>query len=184
MLSPSDLKTGTAIEWRGEPYQVIAYEHGKVAMSGRTKLRNLLSGNVIEETFRPAQQLAEANLERRAATFLYQQNDTLFFMDSETFDQYEIPAKNLGTSANFLKEGQPVTLIKFKGKAINADIPIKVDLKVVETSPGIKGDTAAGGQKKAKLETGATISVPLFVNEGDLVRVNTQEGIYVGRIKP
>ena len=186
MLSITELKTGTTIEWKGEPYVVIAYEHGKLGRGGgfvRTRLRNLLSGNVIEETFKGAVQVEEANLEKRSASFLYRQNNQLVFMDSANFEQYQIPAKSLGVSAGFLKEGQAVLALIFKGNPISAELPIKVELKVTETPPGVRGDTATGGQKQALLESGATISVPLFINEGEIIRVNTQEGTYVERAK-
>lgn len=186
MLSITELKTGTAIDWRGEPYVVIAYEHGKLGRGGafvRAKLRNILTGNILEETFKGAIQVPEANIEKRKASFLYHDQDNLVFMDSENFEQFEIPQKSLGSVSGFIKEGAEVMAMLFKGKVISVELPIKVELKVVESPPGVKGDTASGATKTAKLETGATINVPLFVNEGDLIRVNTQEGTYVERVK-
>jgi len=186
MLSLTDLKTGTNIELRGEPYVVIAYEHGKLGRGGafmRTKLRSLLTGNVIEETFKGNVAVAEADIEKKHSNFLYAQNDKLFFMDSVTFEQYELPKSALGERGKFLKEGLEVAVMLWQGRAINIEMPIKVEFKIVSTPPGIRGDTVSGGTKPATLDSGATINVPLFINEGEIIRVNTEEGNYVERVK-
>jgi elongation factor P len=186
MLSITDLKTGVTIEYNGEPFIVIAYEHGKVAMSGafvRTKLRNLITGNVIDVTFKGNVSVSEADIEKRRSNFLYAQDDKLFFMDIENFEQYELSKNSLGERAKFLKEGQEVTVMLWKGRAINVDLPIKMEFKVVSTPPGVRGDTVSGATKPAVLDSGATVAVPLFINEGDIIRVNTQEGTYVERVK-
>jgi len=184
MLGLTDLKTGTKFLYNGEPHEVMSYQHSKTARAGavmRTKLKNMITGSVIDKTFRGNEKFDEANVVREKGQFLYADQGKYFFMNMENYDQYEISGNILGEKANYLKEGMEVEVNKYEGRAIGVDIPIKVVFSISETQPGVKGDTAQGGSKPAKIETGAMITVPLFVNEGDKIVVDTRTGSYVER---
>jgi elongation factor P len=149
----------------------------------RTKLRNLKTKSIFDITFKGSDKFDEAPLSRRASSYLYPEDNNLVFMDSESFEQYTIASDVLGDAAKYLKEGATVSILFFDDEPVTVEIPTKVELLVTETDPGVKGDTAQGGSKPATLETGATVSVPLFVKVGDLIRVNTIENTYVERVK-
>jgi elongation factor P len=186
MLGITDLKTGVAIEIDGAPFVVVDYQHSKQGRSGavmRTKLRNLKSGALVDMTFKGGDKFNEASLVRHACSYLYPEGDGYTFMDSETFEQYTLKKETVGDKARFLKEGTDVQIMFFEDTAVSLDLPIKVELEVSHTEPGVKGDTAQGGSKPAILETGATVTVPLFVKIGDVIRVNTVDGTYVERVK-
>lgn len=184
MILSNDLRPGTKIELDGTPYLVIEYQHHKPGKGGamvRTKLRNLRSGALVDRTFRPDEKLSPASLEERRAQFLYRQGDVHTFMDVESYEQFGVTAKQLGEAGAFLKEEMEVTILFFHEEVIGVDLPIAVELHVVETEPGVRGDTVSGGSKPAKLETGAIIQVPLFIEVGTRVRVDTRTGAYVAR---
>ncbi|MFQ5846412.1 MAG: elongation factor P [Candidatus Methylomirabilales bacterium] len=184
MILSNDLRSGTKIELDGTPYLVVEYQHHKPGKGGamvRTKLRNLRSGALIDRTFRPDEKLAPAPLEERTAQFLYRQGEHYTFMDVETYDQFEVTSTQLGDAGAFLKEDMEVTILFYHQEVIGVDLPIAVELTVVETEPGVRGDTVSGGSKPATLETGAVIQVPLFVDVGTRVRVDTRTGTYLGR---
>lgn len=186
MLGITDLKTGVAIELEGDPYVVINYQHSKMGRGGavlRTKLRNLRTQAVVDITFKGSDKFEEAGLERRACTYLYAEGNSFAFMDSANFEQYSLSSDVVGDKSRFLKEGAEVQILFFQDEPVSVDLPIKVELEVTHTEPGVKGDTAQGGTKPATLETGATITVPLFVKIGDIIRINTVEGTYVERVK-
>lgn len=185
MLSLSEIKVGIRIELNGDPYEVIWREHSKMGRAGavlRTKLRNLKNSNVVNKTFQGNDSVLEANLAITKAQYLYREDDSFYFMDESSFEQFYIQKEQIGSLVNFLKEGTSVNMLVFKNVPINVDMPIKVELKVVESPPAVKGNTADGGSKQVKLETGYTLNVPLFIKEGDIIRVNTQEGKYVERV--
>lgn len=186
MLGITDLKTGTGIVYNGDPHIVVKYEHSKLGRGGaimRTKLKNLKTGASFDITFKGSDKFDEANLERRPCSFLYRDGASFAFMDSQSFEQFSLSADELGDKAHFLKEGVEVQVLFFEEKPVSVELPIKMDFEVTHTEPGVKGDTAQGGTKPATIETGATITVPLFVKIGDLIRVNTVEGTYVERAK-
>lgn len=184
MLSLTEVKVGTKIEYNGDPYEVIWREHSKIGRGGavlRTRIKNLRTGNVVGQTFQGNDKLLEADLTLSKAQYLYNDGTDYYFMDSENFEQFPLSGKQLGAQAHFLKEGTTVNILYFKGKPSNADMPIKIDLKVVEAPPALRGNTADGGSKQVKLETGYKLSVPLFIKAGDIVKVNTRDGKYVER---
>lgn len=184
MLAINDLKAGTFIEYKKEPYLVISVNHLKLGRGGailQTKLKNLITNNVLRKNFKGNDKFGEPNLEKILAQFLYRQNDQFHFMDEKTYEQFSLSQKQIGPKGAFLKEGAKVTIINFNNKPINVDLPLKINLEVVEAPPGVRGNTAQGGTKQVILETGAKIIVPLFIKKGDQVRVNTETGEYVER---
>ncbi len=186
MLSISDLKIGSNFKFEGEPYRVVKTQHVKMGRGGailQTKMKNLITGNVLEKNFKSSDKFEEAELVRSTANFLYQEGENYFFMDEKTYEQFSLSKNQIGEKINFIKEGSDVDLLNFEGKAINIDIPIKIELKVTQTSEGIRGDTAQGSvTKDAVLETGHKIKVPIFIKNGDTIRVNTETGKYVERV--
>ena len=186
MLTISDIKLGTVITHSGQPYVVIAADHHKMGRGGanlKTKLRNLITGQNLEITYSGGDKAQEADLERSKANFLYKEGGKYYFMDNESYEQFELDKEVIGSPAEFLKEGLTVDVLIFEGKPVSVKLPIKVELEVKETPPGVKGDTAGAAMKTAKLETGKEIRVPLFVNQGDIIRVNTDTEEYVERVK-
>jgi elongation factor P len=186
MLGITDLKTGVAIELNGDPCVVINYQHSKMGRGGavmRTKLRNLRTNSLFDITFKGSDKFDEAPLERRVCTFLYLEGSQSVFMDSSSFEQYSLTAEVVGDKSRFLREGAEVTILFYNDEPVSVDLPIKMEFEITHTEPGVKGDTAQGGSKPATLDTGATITVPLFVKIGDVIRVNTVEGTYVERVR-
>ncbi len=184
MLGITDLKTGTTIDMEGNPFVVVDYQHSKMGRGGavlRTKLRNLKTGAVVDITFKSSDKFEEAVLQKRSCSFLYAEGDSYSFMDSESFDQFTLTKAEVGDKARFLKEGAEIQILFYEEKPVSIVLPIKMEFEITHTEPGVKGDTAQGGTKPATIETGATITVPLFVKIGDIVRVNTEEGTYVER---
>lgn len=185
MYSINELKIGTAVQIDGAPYIVLSSEHSKMGRGGgiqRTSLKNLLTGTTIQKTFQGNDKIEQADVSYSRAQYLYSDSDTFYFMDNNTYEQFPIPKENIGDLTLFLIEGQTVDIQNINGSPVNVKLLPKVNLKVVETDPGVKGDTASGGTKPAKLETGVKVQVPLFVNIGDTVRVNTETGMYVERV--
>ena len=185
MLSLTDLKVGTKFVMDGDIYQVLYNEHSKVARGGamlRTKLKNLNTNAVIEKTFKGSEKFEEANLERKNCQFLYLEGNDFFFMNNDTYDQFSLNKKVLGSSVNYIKEGDTIQLQYFNSKPISVELPPKVKLKVTKAAVGVKGNTASSATKPITLETGYVLQTPLFVKEGDIVLVNTQTGEYVERV--
>ena len=184
MISVNDLKTGLTIEVDGDLCSVVDFQHvkpGKGAAFVRTKMKNLRNGNVVEKTFRAGENVVRAHVENRAVQYLYNSGSEYTFMDNETYDQFALDKKQLEWEINFLIENMTVNIASYQGEIIGINLPNSVDLKVVETEPGIKGNTATGATKSAKLETGLSVQVPLFINEGDVLTIDTREGKYVSR---
>lgn len=188
MLSLSEIKTGRNIEVDGAPYTVLYHEHSKMGRAGsvlRTRIKNLITGAVLEKTFQGAEQVKEADVSKSKAQFLFksgtEQEESYSFMDIETYDQFSLSRDALGNAANYLVEGIEISVLNFNTRPINIEIPVKVTLKVIEAPPGIKGNTVSTGGKVVTLETGLKITAPLFINEGDEIVVNTERGEYVGR---
>ncbi|MFC4558784.1 elongation factor P [Virgibacillus kekensis] len=184
MISVNDFKTGLTIEVDGDIWQVIDFQHvkpGKGAAFVRSKLRNLRNGNIQEKTFRGGEKVNKAHIENRKMQYLYASGDSHAFMDSNTYEQLEIPGSQLKNELNFMKENMEVHVITYEGEILGVDLPKNVELTVTETEPGIKGDTASGGSKPATLETGYTVQVPFFINQGDVLVISTTDGKYVSR---
>jgi len=184
MLSLSEVKVGTKIELDNDPYEVVFREHSKIGRGGavlRTKLKNLRTGGVVNRTFQGNESLKEADLTLNKAQFLYSEGQEFHFMDGRTYEQFSLNREQLGESAKFLKEETIVNILVFNGRPVNVDLPIKIELKVIEAPPALRGNTADGGTKQVQLETGHSISVPLFIKQGDIIKVNTRDGKYVER---
>ncbi len=184
MLHISDIKTGKRIVLDGEPYAVIYNEHSKMGRAGavmRTKLKNLTNGAVTEKTFQGADKVAEADISKSKAQYLYREGNQFFFMDNDTYDQFAIDKDALGDAPQYLTEGLEITMLNFNGTPINIELPVKVTLEVTEAPPGLKGDTQSGGDKLVTVETGAQITTPLFVETGDKITINTERGDYVSK---
>lgn len=184
MISTNDFKTGLTIELNGDPCQVVDFQHvkpGKGAAFVRAKIKNLKNGSVTEQTFRAGEKLPKAILDRRQMQYLYNDGESFVFMDNETFEQIFLTEEQLEGAEKFLKENMECQVMLYQGKVLGLDLPNTVELEVVETEPGIKGDTASGGSKPAKLETGLVVQVPFFVNTGDILRIDTRSGQYIER---
>ena len=182
--SLNSIKVGLNILVNEEPYQVLEASFMRTAQRKpvmRTKLRHLFTGRVLEQSFKPGDKVEEADMSRVRANYLYADDNQCHFMNQETFEQFDFSKEILGEQVKFLKEGLEVNILNFNGAPITVELPKKVSLKVTETPPGARGDTATGGTKQAKLETGLTVNVPLFIKEGELVVVNTETGDYVER---
>lgn len=185
MISTTDFKNGITIFLEGAVYQLVEFQHVKPGKGGafvRTKLKNLRSGGTIDRTFRAGEKMEQAILERRVLEFLYSSGDEYVFMDTETFEQISLRENDIGEQARFLKENLPITIIYHEDSIIGVELPHTVELKVTQTDPGLKGDTASGGSKPAVVETGATVTVPLFIQEGEIIRVDTRNGQYLERV--
>jgi elongation factor P len=185
MISTGDLKKGITIEMEGVLYSILDWQHIKVGRGSaqvRLKLRDIRGGHTIERTFQSGEKFVRARLDRRSAQYLYSDGDLYYFMDSESFEQSTLNADLLADALNYLKEGMSLDILSYDGEPINIEMPNSVELEIAETGPGFKGDTATAGNKPATLETGITIQVPLFVNTGDTVRVDTRTGEYLERV--
>lgn len=184
MISVNDFRTGLTIEVDGGIWRVLDFQHvkpGKGAAFVRSKLRNLRTGAIQEKTFRGGEKVAKAQIENRTMQYLYANGDQHVFMDTQSYEQTELPSSAIEYELKFLKENMNVSIQTYNFETIGVELPNTVELKVVETEPGIKGDTASGGTKPAILETGLSVQVPFFINEGDVLIVNTEDGKYVSR---
>jgi elongation factor P len=186
MYSTTDFRKGLKIEIEGEPYVIVDFQHVKPGKGGafvRTRLKSLVTGNVIDQTFRSGDRVDKPDLEEREMQFLYETGGEYHFMDVNTFEQLFLTADQLGESKDFLKENLVIKALFHNKRPIGIEVPMFVDLKVVRSEPGLRGDTATGATKPATLESGAVIQVPLFVEEGDTVRVDTRTREYITRVK-
>jgi len=184
VISVNDFKTGLTVEVDGDIFTVLDFQHvkpGKGAAFVRSKLKNLRNGNTVEKTFRAGETIGRAIIENREVQYLYNSGNEYTFMDNETYDQFNLDKKQLEWEINFLKENMNVNIASYQGEIIGITIQNSVELKVVETEPGIKGNTATGATKNAKVETGLNVQVPLFINEGDVLLIDTREGKYISR---
>lgn len=184
MISSNDFRTGLTIEVDGEVYSVIEFMHvkpGKGSAFVRTKLKNRRTGAVVERTFRAGEKVARAHIERREMQYLYNDGDNYYFMDTETYEQTSLRKEQLDEAVKYLKDNMNIYILDYQGETIGIELPNSVELEVVETEPGVKGDTATGASKNAVLETGAVIQVPLFIEVGDKIRIDTRTGQYIER---
>ena len=185
MITANDMRKGTTIEWEGELYQVVEYQHsfiGRGSASVRVKLRNLRSGSTTDHTFTPNQRFDDFRLESREVQYLYTDGHLYHFMDTESYEQPALPAEALGNAVDYLRENIILHLATYEGEPIEINLPAAVDLRVTEAPPGFAGDTATGATKQVTTETGLRVQVPLFVEEGDVIRVDTRTGEYLTRV--
>ncbi len=185
MVSAGDFRNGVTIELEGNIYQIIEFQHvkpGKGAAFVRTKLKNIKTGGVIEKTFRPTEKCPKAHIERTDMQYLYSDGELFHFMDVNTYDQIALNADQIGDSLKFVKENEMVKMMSHNGQVFAVEPPLFVELEITECEPGVKGDTATGATKPCTVETGATLLVPLFVNQGDIIKIDTRTGEYLSRV--
>ncbi|HHX22498.1 MAG: elongation factor P [Tepidanaerobacteraceae bacterium] len=185
MISTNDLKTGVTVEIDGEVYTVVDFQHvkpGKGAAFVRTKIKNIKTGQVLDKTFRAGEKLNRAIIDRKTMQYLYSDGEIFYFMDTQTYEQIPINKNLIEESIKYLKENMEVMVMFYEGISIGIELPTFVELEVTQTEPGFKGDTATGGSKPATLETGVVVQVPLFINTGDILRVDTRTGEYLSRV--
>ncbi len=185
MISAGDFRNGVTLEIDGNVMQIIEFQHvkpGKGAAFVRTKLKNVISGGVVEKTFRPTEKFPAARIDRVDMQYLYADGDLFNFMNVETYDQIALNAETIGDALKFVKENEMVKVCSYNGNVFSVEPPLFVELEITDTEPGFKGDTATGATKPATVETGATIAVPLFVSQGDKVKIDTRTGEYLSRV--
>ena len=185
MISAGDFRNGITIEYENSIYQIIEFQHvkpGKGAAFVRTKLKNIISGGVVEKTFRPTEKCPQARIDRKEMQYLYEDGDLYYFMDTENFEQTMLNADEIGDSMKFVKENEMVKMCSHNGSVFAVEPPLFVELEITETEPGFKGDTATGATKPATVETGATVYVPLFVEQNDVIKIDTRTGEYLSRV--
>jgi len=184
MISAGEFKNGVTFELEGQVYQVVEFQHvkpGKGAAFVRTKLKNVITGATVEKTFSPTDKMPKAQIERKDMQYLYNDGDLYYFMDTDTYEQIPLSKETIGDALKFVKENMIVKILSFKGNVFGIEPPTFVELEVTETEPGFKGDTATGATKPATVETGAVVKVPLFINQGDMIRIDTRTGEYLER---
>ncbi len=185
MISAGDFRNGITIELEGNIFQIIEFQHvkpGKGAAFVRTKLKNIKSGGIVEKTFRPTEKCPPAHIDRKDYQYLYADGDLFYFMDVETYDQIALSKNDIGDALKFVKENEMVKVCSHKGNVFAVEPPLFVELQITETEPGFKGDTATGATKPAVVETGATVYVPLFVEQDDVIKIDTRSGEYLSRV--
>ena len=186
MISTSEFRNGTRLEVNGEPYFIVEFQHVKPGKGGaffRTKLKGYKTGNVIDRTFRSGEKFQEPNLEEREMQYLYSGGDDYTFMDTSSYEQFTYQKNQLGNNTDLLKENTVAKILLYHDQPISVELPIFLELKVVETDPGVRGDTASGGTKPAIVETGATIKVPLYLETGETIKVDTRTRDYIERVR-
>jgi elongation factor P len=184
MLSTTDFRRGLKIEMDGVPYEIVDFLHVKPGKGGafiRTKLKNMINGRVVENTFRSGEKMVKPDLESKEMQYLYREGTEFVFMDMESYEQLHVAVEPLGEKGGYLKDGMELKMLLYKGQPLDIDLPASVVLEVTETEPGVKGDTVSGASKPAVVESGITVNVPLFVNIGDRIKVDTRTGAYIGR---
>ncbi len=185
MISAGDFRNGVTIELEGNVYQIIEFQHvkpGKGAAFVRTKLKDIKNGGVVEKTFRPTEKCPQAHIDRKDMQYLYNDGDLYYFMDVENYDQIALSTDDIGDALKFVKENEMVKVCSHKGSVFAVEPPLFVELEITETEPGFKGDTATGATKPAIVETGATVYVPLFVEQNDVIKIDTRTGEYLSRV--
>ena len=185
MISAGDFRNGVTIELEGNIFQIIEFQHvkpGKGAAFVRTKLKNIKSGGVVEKTFRPTEKCPQAHIDRKDMQYLYNDGDLYYFMDVENYEQIALSADDIGDALTFVKENEMVKVCSHNGSVFAVEPPLFVELEITETEPGFKGDTATGATKPAVVETGATVYVPLFVEQNDVIKIDTRTGEYLSRV--
>ncbi|MBU1231032.1 MAG: elongation factor P [Proteobacteria bacterium] len=184
MYSTSDFRRGLKIEMDGKPYEIVDFQHVKPGKGGafvRTKLKHILTGRVVDETFRSGEKLGKPDITTQDMQYLYREGEDFVFMDLESYEQKNIPAAQVGEKGGYVKEGETMKVMLYKGELFDMDLPASVVLEVVETEPGIQGDRVTNANKPAKMETGITVFVPLFIAQGERIKVDTRTGAYISR---
>ena len=185
VYSAGDFRNGTTFEMDGNVFRVVEFQHvkpGKGSAFVRTKLKNVISGAVIEKTFNPSEKYPAAQIEKKEMQYLYNDEDLYYFMDNDTYEQIPLNKEQIGDALKFIKENMSVTMLSYKGSVFAVEPPLFVELEITETEPGFKGDTAQGATKPATVETGANVNVPLFVERGDKIKIDTRTGEYLSRV--
>ena len=185
MISAGDFRNGVTLEIEGNVYQILEFQHvkpGKGAAFVRTKLKNIINGGVVEKTFRPTEKFPQARIDRVEMQYLYSDGDLFHFMNTENYDQIALNKEDIGDSLKFVKENEMVKVCSYNGNVFAVEPPLFVELEITDTEPGFKGDTATGATKPATVETGAVVSVPLFVEQGDKIKIDTRTGEYLSRV--
>lgn len=184
MISAGEFRNGVTVEYEGDIFVILEFQHvkpGKGAAFVRTKIKNLKTGSVVERTFRPTEKMIRAHIDRVDMQYLYSDGDLFHFMNTETFDQIAVNATDVGDTLKFVKENEMVKILSYEGQVFGLEPPLLVELQITETEPGFAGNTAQGATKPAVLETGATVYVPLFINQDEVIKVDTRTGEYLGR---
>ena len=185
MISAGDFRNGITIEFEGNIYQIIEFQHvkpGKGAAFVRTKLKNIVNGGIVEKTFSPTEKCPQAHIDRKDMQYLYSDGDLFYFMDNETYAQVALNGDTVGDALKFVKENEMCKVCSHNGNVFSVEPPLFVELEITDTEPGLKGDTATGATKPATVETGAQVNVPLFVNQGDVIKIDTRTGEYLSRV--
>jgi elongation factor P len=185
VISTSDFRKGAKIEYKGVPHEILDFQHVKMGRGGaivRTKLRNLKTGSIFDETFKSGERFETPELEEKSMQYLYNDGEQYYFMDNESYEQIPLSESQLGDAKKFIKENMVVNILFYKGEPLTVELPIFVELRIVKTDPGVRGDTASGGSKPAVLETGLTVKVPFHLNEGDIIKVDTRTSEYIERV--
>ena len=186
MISAGEFRNGVTIEYEGDIFIILEFQHvkpGKGAAFVRTKIKNLKTGSVVEKTFRPTEKMPIAHIDRQDMQYLYTDGDLYHFMNVETFDQIAINAQDVGDTLKFVKENEMVKILSYEGQVFGIEPPLFVELEITDTEPGFAGNTAQGATKPAVVETGATVQVPLFINQNEIIKIDTRTGEYLGRAK-
>jgi len=185
-VSTAEFRNGLKLEIDGEPYVIVEFQHVKPGKGGafvRTKIKSLRTGNVIDRTYRSGEKVDVPELEEKTMQYLYAADKDRIFMDTSSYEQMSMSEQQLGNSINYLKENMEIKVLYYKGQPINIDVPMFVELAIAKTEPGVRGDTASGGSKPATLETGAAVKVPFYLNEGDVIKIDTRTGTFIERVK-
>jgi elongation factor P len=184
MLSISEIKIGKIIKIANEPFVIVRADHHKMGRGGavlKTKLRNLISGNTLERTFQGNEKAEEAETQKKKANYLYRDDESANFMDNESYEQFSLPLEQIGERQKFLKENTEVDILYFDGNPVALELPVKMEFKVISAPPGVRGNSAGSVTKAVEIETGTEVNVPMFINEGDIIRINTDTGEYAER---
>lgn len=184
MISAGEFRNGVTIEYEGDIFVILEFQHvkpGKGAAFVRTKIKNLVTGAVIEKTFRPSEKMARAHIDRKEMSYLYNDGELFHFMDNESYEQIAVNASDVGDTLKFVKENEVVKVLSYNGNVFGIEPPLFVELEIIETEPGFKGDTATGATKPAVVETGVSVNVPLFLEQGEKIKIDTRTGEYLGR---
>lgn len=186
MISAGEFRNGVTIEYEGDIFIILEFQHvkpGKGAAFVRTKIKNLKTGSVVEKTFRPTEKMPRAHIDRQDMQYLYSDGDLFHFMNAETFDQIAVNAQDVGDTLKFVKENEMAKILSYEGQVFGIEPPLFVELEITDTEPGFAGNTAQGATKPAVVETGATVQVPLFINQNEIIKIDTRTGEYLGRAK-
>lgn len=186
MISTSEFKKGAKIHYKDAPHEIVDFQHHKMGRGGaiiRTKLRNMKTGSIFEDTFKSGEKFEIPELDERTMQFLYKEDELYYFMDNENYEQIPLSSEQLGDAKRFLKENLEVKILLYSGSPLSVEIPMFVELTIVKTDPGFKGDTASGSSKPAVLESGVTVKVPFHLNEGDVIKVDTRTSEYIERVR-